>query len=415
MSDANIQIPTAAPQEAPPETLKLPDSPEQPPIEAGADDFLNMVRENNATKAGEELDVQEPKQEEEKVEKEENQEGILADPVQAAPQKKSKAENIKSLRTSLQAERDRIQTLEAELETYKQRAENPELPEDIKNDLKAKEERIEALTKYEQMFGLYNTEGFKEKFYDSVDELKVQATTIADDYDVDHNVIDHVMGITNRKQLIDTLSQYFDIHTAGEVRDIVLQSQGIIAEREKAEKNPEEVRQQLLSMVGKKNEQKVVQAREQMTTAAGVGWARTVEMYSDPNTGLEPLKIKQGDTQHNERRDAILESAKTELSTVLGIFASQGLTGITDELATALSARFQLSAVTAAMHKDLQDHKKQVQELMEQAEKNTKYTRPLRAGRSTSGSSQGTSTGEIPREKLSEHVFAKALQAEIPK
>lgn len=388
--------------------------------------FLNMVRANNerrATPEGEdnaqaqeqkpqEAQVQNVQQQEQHAEEspEEEKLDVLTDPLENKdykPKRLTKDENIKNLRSSLQAERDRIKELEAELEQT--RGAKAEIPEDVQAQIQEKDATIERLSKYEKLFGLYNTDGFKETYYDSVDALKERAADIAKDYEVDSTVIESVMGITNRKQLIETLSDYFDVHTAGEIRDIVLEAQSIVRAREEAEKNPDEVRAQLLSLVDKRKTEGVNKARDNMVGAVSAGWQRMLESYSDPQTGLDPLKEKPGDAEHMKNREAILESAQKDLSTIMGLFASNGLTTISDQVAAALAARFQLSAAASSMYRQLESLQAELNDYKKAAGTKTKYERPLSRG-SNSGNASGPVETTPSGKDLAAHVFEKARQ-----
>lgn len=396
--------------------------------------FLAMVRENNERKANPEgeSDGRQSKEEtptevqgqqangldqeqEQGQEKEEEGPSLLEDPLgnrDLKPKKPTKDENIKNLRSSLNNERARIQELETELEQARASLESPEIPKEVQEQIQAKDERLAQLEHYEKLFGLYNTEGFKETYYDSVDALAQRAKEIAQDYDVSDTVIDAAMSISNRKELIETLSQYFDVHTAGEIRDIVLESQGIIKEREKAEKNPDEVRSQLLSLVGKNNEARINKARENMQGAVSTGWTRMLESYSNPNSGITPLIERPGDVEHTKNRDAILKSAESDLSAVMGIFAKDGLRTINDQVAAGIAARFQLSAAAGYMHKRLQELEAENAALKESGAKATRRQRPL-SNSSQGGMSTGRGNGEddAPSGKdLAAHVFEKARE-----
>lgn len=400
-------------------------------VPEGDTNFLNMVRQANERRAtppeqtGDTLDASAQQKEEvqkEEVQKEERgeqptgdgqedqQSDILTDPLEATPKKNTKTENLKNLRNNLKVTKDRVTELEDELSEARKQLESKDVPSEVQEQLAAYEKKVEKLEKYEKLLGLYQTDGYKETFYDSEQQLIEQAKSIADDYGVEHEVIDQLLSVTNRKQLIEGLQDYFDIHTAGELRDIVLKRQEILKGREAADTDPEKARQELLALTSERQKAKTEKAFKEMSTTVQVGWERMLEKYSDKNTGLEVLQERPGDKEHSEQRDGLLGRAQGELAKFMTAFVQGGLTQMPEQLAQALAARFQLSEATGVLHQQNKALQKRVEELEAEHTKLTKYSRPLTNGAAGGGKKAPVGGNEITRKDVASHVMAKALE-----
>jgi hypothetical protein len=384
----------------------------QPPVEDGGDSaFLDMVRASNQKPEGDDGGKKEEGKKEEEGQGQAEGEQVLTPPdpdPEESGKKGSKTENIKNLRNALKAERTKTSELQGALDAAKKQAENPELPEDVQSQLAAGAENLKKVEKYESLLGLYQSEEFKETYYDGVDTLVAEAKAIADDYEVDHSIIEQALATPNRKALIDGLGSYFDMHTAGELRDKILKAQGLIKEREEAENNPDKAKQELLANISGKSKANQEKAYKEMATLTQAAWHKMLDVYGDSNTGLDVLKEVSGDSDHMAKRDELLGKAQSELGKVMGTFVQNGLKVIPETLAQALVARFQLSEVTGVLHSENKSLKEQVASLQAQLDKQSKYSRPLANGHA---SGSGAPTPEAPKGgDIASHVMSKAIE-----
>lgn len=397
-------------------------------------DFLELVRQRNAARYaqqeapkveekpvdnGEEINLLRPSLLDEKYEvpgvpevqiedteekTEEVAEEVQENPVE--PKRNTKAENLKNLRIALKGSRDRVAELESELENKNKELEKLSEIDELKTQLQEKEERLQKLKQYEDVVSLYGTEGFKEKFYDSVDALKKQAIDIANDYGVRGDVIEAALRITNQRQLNDYLSRYFDTFAVQDIRGIVKEVQQIVSDRQEAEAAPEKAREMLLTTVAKRREAERLQARQNLNTVGTDAWNEMAAAYSNKESGVSLLQEKDGNKGHNSIRQAILQGASKEYGKTLAILAENGLREIPPTVARAMASRYQLGEAAAHAIVQAENLYKENVELKKELKKFTEYERPLSSGKTVSGVNN-TETKLTGRE-LARYIYDKA-------
>ena len=207
--------------------------------------------------------------------------------------------------------------------------------------------KLEKLQKYEDIIGLYGTEGFKEEYYDKVDSIKSDIMDIARDYGVEDSIIDKAIQITNQRQLNEFLGQYFDVYSVQDIRKNIKEIQNILEAREEAENNPVKTREYLLANFAKKKDAMDKQARENIKLASMSAWTEMSETYSNPTSGVDILQEKRGDKNHNDTREGILNTASQEFGKLMAMLTDNGLKSLPSNVARALASRFQLGEVAA--------------------------------------------------------------------
>lgn len=350
------------------------------------------------------VEIEEPVEESVEEPIEEPLEEPAEDPL--VEKRKNKETNIKNLRNALKSSRDRVSELELELENKNKELERLSEIDDLKAQLQEKEERLQQLKSYEDVVSLYGTEGFKEKFYDSVDTLREQAVDIASDYGVDEDVIDRALQISNQRQLNDYLSNYFDTFAVQDIRGIIKEAQQIITDRQKAESEPARAREILLTNVAKRKEAENIQARKILNTVGTDAWNDMAAAYSNKESGVALLQEKQGNKTHNALRESILKSASQEYGKTLAVLAQNGLKELPPTVARAMASRYQLGEAAAHAIVQAESLRKENQSLKEELKKFTDYNRPLSSGRGNTVTPGNSS--ELKGKALASFIYSQA-------
>lgn len=323
----------------------------------------------------------------------------------------TKEENFKNLRNALKASNFRVSELETELKAKEEELKKLDSVSELEAQLQEATSKLEKLQKYEDIIGLYGTEGFKEEYYDKVDSIKSDIMDIANDYGVEDSVIDQAIKITNQRQLNEFLGQYFDVYSVQDIRKNIKEIQNILEAREDAENNPVKTREYLLANFAKKKDAMDKQARENIKLASMSAWTEMNETYSNPTSGVDILQEKRGDKNHNDTRESILNTASQEFGKLMAMLTDNGLRSLPSNVARALASRFQLGEVAAYAIVQSEGLKKENDELKAELKKFTNYSRPLgNAGSSSAISGKNSQTSELKGKELTRYLFDKASQ-----
>lgn len=341
----------------------------------------------------------------EPITEEEEVEEPVVDPIEE--KRKDKENNMKALRTALKSSRDRVAELEAQMEAKDKELEKLAEIDSLKTQLQEKEERLQKLQSYEDVVSLYGTEGFKEKFYDSVDNLRNQAVEIAADYGVPAEVLDNAFKMTNQRQLNDYLSKWFDTFAVQDIRNYIKEAQQIVADRAQAEAQPAKARELLLNTIAKRKEAERVQSRENLKAAGTSAWAEMVATYGNKDSGVALLQEKNGNKTHNSVREGILQGASKEFGKMLAVLADNGLKELPTSAARALAARYQLGESAAYAMVQAENLKKEVAELKEELKKFTNYERPLSNAKVTNNTGERGNNG-LRGKELAKFIYNEA-------
>lgn len=326
-------------------------------------------------------------------------------------EKKSKEENLKNMREALKTERTRITTLESELEEANVKLSKLKDIEALQAELQEKTARIQELEKVEDLMGLKQSREFKERYIDGPDRLVKDALAIAKEYDVPAAVIKKAIETGNRRQLNELLSQHFDSIAVGDIRPIILETQRLLIEKVQAEKSPREATERLLQASEEREKAEQTKLRTEMSYTVQSGWDDMYEIYTNKNTGVEILREKSGDEEHNTLRKNILEKASQNYATTMGILVKNGLKNITGELAQAFAARFQLAEVAGHLIGENQALRDKIGELEKKVKSTTSYSRPLSTSRNSTGTPRSKDSEDVPSGSIASHVMQKAREA----
>ena len=321
----------------------------------------------------------------------------------------TKEENFRNLRNALKASNNRVSELETELAAREEDLKKLDSVSELEAQLAEANSKIEKLQKYEDIIGLYGTEGFKEEYYDKVDNIKKDIMSLANDYGIGEDVIDHAIQITNQRQLNEFLGQYFDVYSVQDIRKSIKEIQGILNAREEAENNPVKTREYLLTNFAKKKDAMDKQSRENIKLASMSAWTEMSETYSNPSSGVDILQEKKGNKEHNDTRVGILNNASQEFGKLVAVLTDNGLKSLPSNVARALASRFQLGETAAYAIVQAESLKKENDELRAELKKFTNYSRPLgNAGSSSAVSGKNSATSELKGKELARFLFSSA-------
>lgn len=321
----------------------------------------------------------------------------------------TKEENFRNLRNALKASNNRVSELETELAAREEDLKKLDSVSDLEAKLAEANSKIEKLQKYEDIIGLYGTEGFKEEYYDKVDNIKNDIMSLANDYGIGEDVIDQAIQITNQRQLNEFLGQYFDVYSVQDIRKSIKEIQGILNAREEAENNPVKTREYLLTNFAKKKDAMDKQSRENIKLASMSAWTEMSETYSNPASGVEILQEKKGNKEHNDTRLGILNNSSQEFGKLVAVLTDNGLRSLPSNVARALASRFQLGETAAYAIVQAESLKKENDELRAELKKFTNYSRPLgSAGSSSAVTGKNTGTTELKGRDLARYLYSSA-------
>lgn len=321
----------------------------------------------------------------------------------------TKEENFRNLRNALKASNNRVSELETELAAREEDLKKLDSVSELEAKLAEANSKIEKLQKYEDIIGLYGTEGFKEEYYDKVDNIKKDIMSLANDYGIGEDVIDHAIQITNQRQLNEFLGQYFDVYSVQDIRKSIKEIQGILNAREEAENNPVKTREYLLTNFAKKKDAMDKQSRENIKLASMSAWTEMSETYSNPASGVEILQEKKGNKEHNDTRLGILNNSSQEFGKLVAVLTDNGLKSLPSNVARALASRFQLGETAAYAIVQAESLKKENDELRAELKKFTNYSRPLgSAGSSSAVTGKTTGTTELKGRDLARYLYSSA-------
>lgn len=324
----------------------------------------------------------------------------------------TKEENFRNIRNALKASRNRVSELETELAAKDEELKKLNEVDSLQAELEETKNKLATLQKYEDIIGLYGTEGFKEEYYDKVDKIKEGVLELAKDYGVDNSVIDQAMTITNQRQLNEFLGQYFDVYSVQDIRKSIKEMQDIIAKREEAEANPVKTREFLLSNFAKKKDAIEKQSKENIKLASLSAWQEISNTYSNPASGIDILQEKNGNKEHNDTRLGILNNSSKEFGKLVAILSENGLTSLPSNVARALASRFQLGETAAFAIVKSEQLQKENDELRAELKKFTNYQRPLGVSGSSASYGKGINEGkDLKGRALHEFLYNKASKA----
>lgn len=260
----------------------------------------------------------------------------------------------------------RITELEAELSSKPADAAMQKQVDELRN-------RVQQLEPYEIVFALHENPAFKEKFIDGPNKLRGEMLQIIKDYDVEEEVLDHILYAKNRKELDSILEDSFSSLSAQhDLKSLRQRYQGLMSERAEAEKKPREALERYNTDKATFDAEKNRRRDLHLQTVMQSGWEEAIEKAADVATEKKIYELMEvpGKKDHNEKVvRPTLAQAQNILQDGLGYIEKLARTGGVPSKAFVswfaticqqAAATQMVNSVRWGMHEQLQELKKQV-------------------------------------------------------
>jgi len=235
------------------------------------------------------------------------------------------AENFKKVRTIVKETKKKAKELEAK---------NKELEDKLKTHvsmdvLVEKDREIQELSKYQKLHDLKGSTEYQEKYVAPISEKHQKLKEMFKDYGVPEEDIDEVVkrgtSLTNTAQLNHFLADHFgDQLGANEAKALITGIRTLETEAREAEKAPESVLQSLREHNAQLNQQREVQRREEISTAARSAWEESVLEIRQEGQ-IKELIHRDDDPEFNENYpEKLLKQAATEYGKLITEMAKDG-------------------------------------------------------------------------------------------
>lgn len=297
------------------------------------------------------------------------------------------AENFKRLRESLKKERVAKRELEELLGTTKSSLERYEKGEHVPEIVRAKDERIAALEKYETIYALESSPYFQSHYVQPAIELRSKLDKLAVDYGVSKETLQAVVGVANKKEQNRLLSGYLGDIGGLEARKIIDDMDILGNKISEARKQPKEALDRLKELGAVEElEQKKVQASV-FEAVAKTAWNTALEKTKTEGEYKEFI-MHPTDAEYNKTVvEPIQHKAATQYGALVKQLADAGLKRLDPNLAVGLARMVQLSIAGALSLKDKAKVERQLNAVQQHNQRVTPYMRPAVGG--NNGSSNG--------------------------
>lgn len=242
--------------------------------------------------------------EDESDEDEEEIEGETAAGEEESSPSFTKETNIKNLRQvagNFKKERDAALL---EIETLKTELRGRPDPQGFQQKISTLEGRIKELEPYELVFALHKNPAFKQKYIDGPNQIAAEMKQIAVDYGMEEDVVEQILMTDNRRELDETLEEYFSSTSArSDLKTLKQKYDGIIKERVEFEKKPREALTQFHSTQEQQDAQINQQRDAHLKTVIAEGWQAALQQAKQvsQNQKIYELLEQPGKKDHNEK------------------------------------------------------------------------------------------------------------------
>lgn len=302
------------------------------------------------------------------------------------PAPNSKEENFKKLRQKLHETNTIIKDKEDKLKSLEEKVKKYETGEELPDVLKAKEERIQELEKYERLHALKLSPAYKERFIKPLNVLKERLSDIAADYEIPSNVLEQALNITNRRELNSFLAEHFDEVGALEVKQVISDAQKLNFEAKEAEKEPAKALQALESDFENISQQRRLRANQSIVETSKEAWIDSlIDIRKEGR--IQELIEKESDPEYNEKFvRPLLTAASSEYGKLVTMLAKNGLETLPKDVAYALARMVHLAHASAVSIDEREEAKREVREIEQNTQRTTRYLRPQVGSSGISGS-----------------------------
>jgi hypothetical protein len=318
-------------------------------------------------------------------------------PIEASDQEHDKElpseasiENWNKFRESLKEQLKVNRELETKFQETSKKLDKFEKGETVPDIIRAKDERIQQLEPFEKIVSLKLSPEYQENFVKPALSLRGELEKIGQDYGVPEELMHQAVGIENRKELNNFLSQHFDDVGGLEVKRIVTELQDLGTQALEAEKEPAQALQSLKAQYLERQEEEKRERAQTFETIAKDAWQNALEKTKAEGAYKE-LILHPTDTDFNKKVvEPIQYRASVQYGALVKKLSENGLKTLPPDLAAGLARMVQLSIGGALV----MDAKRQAEAERNAVIQNTKrtngYMRPTIGG--SNGSAHETKT-----------------------
>lgn len=328
--------------------------------------------------------------------------------------KPSEEENLKALRKTNKEILKEKEQKEQELVAARERLQKFEAGEEIAEPVKQREaklkEEVEKLKPYEQLHALKMSDEYEEKFVKPLDEIGNRAIKLAEDYEVDPQVITQASRIENKRERNAFLKKHLDDVGVFEMTALIDQASVLKAEQRNAEAAPAQTLETLQANKAEARRQEEERRVSSLNRNAKTGMERALEKIK---TTEYPEFQFTGDEKQDEYARGILDAATKSFSDTVKLLAAQGIKELPEEAAELLAETFLYGHAGTVAMASRNDHYRRAEEIKENARRESNGIRPqIGRGSPFSGGSaepapRGPRTGEQMAEDLLRSVGLK--------
>lgn len=317
----------------------------------------------------------------------------------------SAPENFKKLRGITKSLRVEKRELESQLKTLSNKVEKYEKGEVVPEIIRAKDERIAHLEKYEKMVDFQNSREYQETFVTPSIRLREKLHKLGTDYGIPAQVMDQAVNVENKKELGAFLSSHFADVDALEAKQIITELHDIARKSNEAEQNSEQSLQQIRQNYLENEKQETAKRVSVFENTAKDAWGKALEKTKAEGAYKE-LILHPTDTDYNKKVvEPIQYKASVQYGALIRKLHENGLKTLPPELANGM-ARMVLLSIGGAITMDAKVKAETTANTLIQNTKRTNgYVRPVIGGQNGAGHSN---KGSGVREPLTPESAAKA-------
>jgi hypothetical protein len=318
--------------------------------------------------------------------------------------------NYKILRTKYKETAKSLKEIVAEKVALAQKIKNYDAGEEAPEYVTALKKRVAILEPLELVHNAKNSDAYKTRVIEPLNEKMTALKAVAKDYDYDENEIEQATNLSGR-ELNQFLLQHFDDVGALEAKQHITAIQKIRADALEIEKTPAsalaKMEQEHAAIIEGRN----IQRRNSIAETGKFAWRNAITKVIKEGRVAE-LIPRENDPEFNAKYPhAIQEKAAQDYGRIVRELADGGLKSLSPELGEALATASLLSIASAVAVERANAAERYASEVETNAARNNRYSRPnLGASGNGAQASSGTyvpkTTAEAARDLLN-NVLSK--------
>ena len=314
--------------------------------------------------------------------------------------------NIKKLRSSFNTVKAEKEAIIKEKEEIAAKLKEYESGNIIPEPLKAKEQRIAELEKYEQIHNLKMSKQYQDTYIKPIEDASSKLNMLAAEYDVDVN---ELLAQKSERELNYFLSNNFDAIGGVEAKGLVRQLQNLYVEAKKAEEEPKKAFERMQQEHAAMQQQKRAQTKQRIAATVTDAWTEVISEIERDGKAQEFIP-RVNDEEHNKKYVTPLrEAAGGEYGKIVRMLTELGVEDMPKELSKALAKMTALAHVSAVAIETRDKALQKLNEIEETTKRRNNLVRP-KIGSSSGGggapvAAPKMSTAESAAEQLLNRVL----------